>query len=482
MGVIKNHGSIYEYPKYIMASYGARELFGQWICAAFGFTVFFYYEVVIGLDVTLAAAAFIIYQIWNAINDPLTGYLMEHVQFPWEKKTGLRRTPFIIGGGILWLVSYLAIFLGPTGLDPVAHKWEIFAWYAVSLCLYDFFGTLFEVNVVSLYPEKFKGLDERRTVQAFGTILGIIGLVLAATIPPMFITTGVAASYRNSALATVIIGLFLFLLMVPGILETKPVRELYRRRREDMARGEKAAGFFATAKAVLSNRRFVGKVVLFFGYQVGVVMLQMSALYIVTYLLDAPASDISILLGSMLAGALVSIPAWMLVSQRVNNNRMLSLIGGFLLVLSFVPMVFVNSLHGWIASLVFFGMALGNQWFMDPPTMGDVLDDVAARTGRRDPAVYYGYQAFLFKLGQTSIAGVIAVVHNLTGFVSGAPSLSKLKAQSASPALALFGIRVHSAIIPAIVVLLATLLFWRLYDLTPVRVAANKEKLREMGI
>jgi GPH family glycoside/pentoside/hexuronide:cation symporter len=471
----------YEYPKIIMMSYGARELFSQWITAAFGFTVFFYYESVIGLDVKLAALAYIIYQVWNAINDPMTGYLMERVHFPWEKRRGYRRMPFIYAGGILWLLSYLMIYLGPTTSNS-ANQWSIFAWYVVSLCLFDVFGTLFDVNAVSLYPEKFRGLKERRVVQTFGTILGIIGLVLAATIPPLFITTGVAATYRNSALVTVGGGLVLFLLIIPGVFETKQVREMYRRRRKIIESGQGHDGFFATMKMALGNRRFVGKVILFFGYQVGVVMLQTSALYIVTYLLDAPASTVSLLLGSMLVGALISVPLWMIISQRVNNNRLISLIGGFLLVAAFIPMIFVQSLTGWIICILLFGMALGNQWFMDPPTMGDVLDDVATRTGRRDPAIYIGYQAFIFKLGQTSIATVIAVVHTLTGFVAGAPSLNELIARSASPELALFGIRIHSAIVPAVIMLIATLLFWKLYDLTPDKVAANKQKLDAMGI
>ena len=469
----------YEYPKIIMASYGCRELFSQWVIAAFGFTVFFYYESVVGLDVKLAALAYIIYQVWNSVNDPLAGYLMERVHFPWERKRGYRRMPFIVVGGLLWLVSYLMIYLGPT---DTTHQWSIFAWYVVSLCLFDVFGTLFDVNVVSLYQEKFRGLKDRRMVQGFGTILGITGLVLAATVPPLFITTGVTATYRNSAMVTVGVGLFLFLLMIPGIIETPRVKEMYRRRREEIDRGAKLDGFFATMKTALTNRRFVAKVILFFGYQVGAIMLQTSALYIVTYLLDEPASAVSLLLGSMLVGALISVPLWTAVSQRVNNNRRLSIIGGFLLTAAFIPMIFVQSLTAWIVSLLFFGMAVGNQWFMDPPTMGDVLDDVAVRTGRRDPAVYLGYQSLIFKLGQSSIAAVIAVVHTWTGFVSGAPSLRELTAQSESLRMALFGIRIHSAIVPAVVMLIATLLFWKLYDLTPDKVMANKEKLDAMGI
>ncbi len=87
----------------------------------------------------------------------------------------------------------------------------------------------------------------------------------------------------------------------------------------------------------------MGKVILFFGYQVGVVMLQTSALYIVTYLLDAPASTISVLLGSMLGGALISVPVWMVISRKTNNNRLVSLAGGFLL----SPQLHPNDLCQW---------------------------------------------------------------------------------------------------------------------------------------
>lgn len=474
-------GQKYEYPWYIMGSYGTRELYTQWISAAFGFTVFFYYETVIGLDVKLAAAAYIIYQIWNSVNDPMTGFLMERVRFPWERKRGYKRMPFIIGGGLLWLLSYLAIFLGPTE-NPDANKWAIFGWYVVSLCLYDVFGTIFDVNAVSLFPEKFKGLDERRTVQSVGTIFGIVGLVLAATIPPLFLTTGVAATYRKSAVVTVLVGVFFFLFMLPGIYETQQVRALHRNRSQAVESGEQSPGFFSTLKIAFSNRRFVGKIVLFFGYQVGVVMLQTSALYIVTYLLDAAPSTISLILGSMLGGALVSMPVWTVLSKKANNNRLISLLGGFLLVLSFLPMIFVQTLIGWIVSIFFFGIALGSQWFMDPPTMADVIDDAAVRTGRRDTSVYISLQSLFFKLGQVSIAAVIAVVHSMTGFVSGASDLQQLIAQSPTPELALFGIRIHSAIVPAVIALITTLLFWKLYDLTPEKVAENKRKLGESGI
>ena len=149
----------YTYKKRIMTSYGSRELFGQWITAAFGFYVFFFYENVIELPVTLAALAFTIYSIWNAVNDPFIGWLMEKIHMPWEKK-GFKRFPWMIIGAFPWLISYLLIFLVPTAwqADPVGNQWLIFGWFLGSICLYDTLLTLYDVNVLSLFPDKFSGL------------------------------------------------------------------------------------------------------------------------------------------------------------------------------------------------------------------------------------------------------------------------------------------------------------------------------------
>ena len=474
----------YENSKFIMASYGTREMFGQWIAAAFGFTVFFFYEVVIGLNVLLAALAFVLYSIWNAVNDPLIGYLIEKLHTPWEKKWNLKRFPWILVGVIPWLLSFLLIFMVPTEWDPIANpsdNWLVFGWFLFTICIYDTCNTLFDVNVVSLYLDKFRDLNERRTVQGFGTIFGIIGLVLAAIIPPMFITTGVRETYQTAALVTTSFGIIIFLFVIPGVWENKKTRERYRQKRQ-MAKDMESESFLKTAKTTITNKCFMGKVILFYGYQVGAVMLQYSAFYVVTYLLDEEAGAITYLLGAMLLGALISVPLWVILSHKMNNNKKVSIIGAIIMFFTFIPMIFISTMFAWIIVLALFGVGLGGQWFSDPPTMGDMIDDISVKTGKREPGIYYGYQAFFIRLGYATIAVTIAIVHSLTGFVEGAPSLAELIAQSPTPALALFGIRIHTAIVPAILILITIIIFWKWYDLTPDKVAENKSKLKELGI
>ncbi|MBY9020692.1 MAG: MFS transporter [Candidatus Lokiarchaeota archaeon] len=477
---------VYDNSLGVRVSYGTRELFGQWVSSAFSFTVFFFYEVVIGLPVVLAMTVFIIYSIWNAFNDPIMGYIMERVHMPWEKKRGVRRFPWMVIGAVTWLGSYLLIYLVPSGWygSPAivaTNQWLIAGWYLGTLCIYDFLLAIWDINVLSLFPDKFRGLNERRSAQGFGTIFGIIGLVLSALIPPMFITTGVAPTYITSALVTVGFGLVFFIMAIPGVKESQHVLDYYKERKE---RGldTKVESFFKSAKTALSNKLFVVKALFFFGYQVSAVMIQTSAFYIVTFLLDEGAFTISLLLGAMLLGSLISVPLWTLFSKKVNDNRKLGIIAGAILFITFIPLIFAEGLIMWMIFLVFFGVGVGGHWFIDVPLLTDVLDDIAAKTKKRQQSIYYGYQAFFARFSGTFIAITISVTHLLTGFIEGATTLAELTTLSPDIGLALFGIRIHSSIVPAIFALLLLIVFWKFYDLTPDKVASNKAKLKELGI
>jgi GPH family glycoside/pentoside/hexuronide:cation symporter len=471
----------YENSKKSMVSYGFTQFFGQWITGSFGLFVFYFYEVVIGLPVIMAALAFILYSIWNAINDPLFGYLMERLHMPWERKWGVKRVPWIIIGAIPWLFSYLFIFLVPKNF--YGNQWAIFTWYVVTLFVYDTLYTLWNVNATAMFPDKFRGLNERRTSTGIGTIIGMIGIVCAMIIPPLFVIKDAAETYQTMAWFSIGIGFILFFIMLPGINENERMRERYKRSREKLKTSPREP-FFKTTKRVISDKTFMVKVIFFFGYQAAAMLIQTSGAYIVTFILNKEMPSLSLILGAMLLGAMISMPFWTYISKKLDNNKRLELIAGWVMFFTFIPLMFGIYLGylGYAIALFIWGIGLGAQWFADPPAMGDVLDNIAVKIGRREDAVYYGWNAFFIRLSIAFQALVFAIVHSVTGFVEGAKDLGELNANSPTPALAQFGIIIHSAIIPAIVVLITIFIFWKWYDLTPDKVAKNKEKLKEMGL
>ena len=245
---------VYENSKGIMASYSMNQFFGQWISGPFGMYVFIFYETQIGLNVGLIALAFILYSVWNAINDPLVGFIMTRIHMPWDERWG-KRYPWVIITGIPWTFTYLFVFLVPFTLDPVSDQWTIFMWLLGTICLYDTLGTIWGVNVTSMYPDKFRGQNERRTVAGIGTLIGMSGIVISSVIPPLFINFNQPETFRTQAWIMGAVALIILVFMIPGIREDEKTRNLYQERILRM-KEEKQDSFFKTAKTVISNKRF----------------------------------------------------------------------------------------------------------------------------------------------------------------------------------------------------------------------------------
>jgi GPH family glycoside/pentoside/hexuronide:cation symporter len=473
----------YENSRFVMVSYGSNQLFSQWITGAFGLFVLYFYEVEIGLAIELVVLAYGLYSVWNAFNDPLMGYLVERLHMPWQKKWGLKRFPWIVIFAIPWLFSYLMIFLVPLNWNPVSEQWLIFWWYLISLMLYDTFFTIWNVNAVGMYPDKFRDLDERRTATGYGTTLGMIGIVIAMTIPNLLRTQGVPSSYRTMAWISIGIAFIFFFLMLPGVWENKRLREQYSTQREIMKQAE-YEGFFHTMWRVIRDRRFMVKVIFFFGYQAAAALIQASGPYFITFVINGTDLDLTLILGAMLLGALGSVYFWLKLATRVNNNKKMSLYAGWAMFIFFIPIMFtrVTGFIGLVIAMLLWGIGLGGQWYMDPPTMGDVLDDLTVRNNKRENSIYYGWNAFFIRLSGVFTALVFGIVHPLTGFIEGTHSLADLQALSPTPELAVFGIILQGSVIPAILVLITIFIFWKWYDITPELVEENKKKLRELGL
>ena len=477
--IIKEEG-VPRQSKGIMASFNMHQFFGQWLSGPFGMYVFIFYETQIGLNVALVALAFVLYSLWNAFNDPLVGYLMTKIHMPWENRWG-KRFPWIVLSGIPWAFTYLFVFLVPFSLDPVADQWIIFMWLLGTICLYDTLYSIWYVNAWSMFPDKFKGQDERRTSSGVGTIIGMTGIVVSSVIPPFFINFGVPETFRTQAWIMGAVALIILLFMIPGIREDKQTRAAYKERLNQMKQEEQES-FFKAAKKVTSNKRFMTKMIFFFGYQAAVALLAASALYMIVFVLDVEAWFLGVLMGAMLLGAFLSVPFWIILSKKINDNKKISIYAGFAMFITFLPMLFVTELIFFILAMILFGIGLGGQWFVDLPAMSDVLDDVTARTGKKEEELYFGYQNFFVRLSGVIVAVIFAIVHILTGFVEGVSSRAELFVLSPTPELALLGIRFHTALIPAVLVLICTLIFWKFYDLTPDKVAANKAKLKQLGL
>ena len=452
-----------------MASYGFGKFLWEFLSMAFGAFVYFYYESELGLAAWVTAFGYIIFAIWNAVNDPLIGYLIDR-PFKFTKKWG-RRFPFVFVGGIPWIISYVLLFT-PPDVDPVSGMWILFAWLVATTCLYDTFGSIFNVSFYSIFPDKFRAVDERRNASGISTLVGTFGVALGAIVPPLFIVFGDKSTYAMQSGVVLMIGLIALALCIPGAREDQERIDCYLDTCEE---GEEKASFFKTLKKCLKQKNFVAFIFAYIFYRSLVMMIVASLPYMARFIFEMEASSLTLIMGAFLIGSFVSIPVWIKIAQKTNDNRKTYMYAAFLMTILTGLLFFVQDYYVMVLMVFFWGMGLGGFWVMIDPTFGDVIDESVITTEKREEGIYIGIQAFFSRMAMIVQAVCFAVVHILTGFVEGG-------GPEAQPDSALLGIRIHLALLPMIFIFMAGFILWKFYDLTPEKVAINKEKLAKLGL
>ncbi|MFX1502688.1 MAG: MFS transporter, partial [Promethearchaeota archaeon] len=234
-----------------MASYGSGSLAREFLSMAFTTTVFFYYEDQVGLNGWLVVTGIIIFAIYNMFNDPIIGYLTNR-PFKFTKNWG-RRFPWLIFGGIPFGISYFLVFVPPS-VDPVSGQWIIFIWLVFTACLFDTFHSLYFVNFIALFPEKYRTNKERRSASGIYVPIGVVGVALGAIIPPILFDFGNLPSFAFQGLMVFLIAMFFLLLAIPGLRDDKRGVEEYLISYEQAPQRE---SFFKTFKTAIKQRSFI---------------------------------------------------------------------------------------------------------------------------------------------------------------------------------------------------------------------------------
>ncbi|TFG06703.1 MAG: MFS transporter [Promethearchaeota archaeon] len=448
-----------------MASYGFAKALNEFIDMAFTAFGFYFYESEIGLNVWLVGLGYIIFAIYNAINDPLVGYLTDR-PFNFTKKWG-RRFPWVIIGGLIWILSYILIFI-PPDVNPDSGALIIFAWLIFATCFFDTFASIFFVNFSALFPDKFRSVEERRTANAIATPIGILGIVAGGVVPPLFVEFGQINTYVIQAGIMLIIGVIILMLSIPGCREDQVTIDRYLSSYGVKAERE---SFFKSLKRALKQKNFVIFIISYTLYRSLVICAQSSIPYVIRFVLKMEASSMTLIMAGFLIGAILSVPLWMTLAHKTNNNKKVMLIAGFFLAFISIPLSFITDYYTMFFVLIVWGVALGGFWVMIAPVLADVIDEHVVLCEKREEGIYMGFQQFFGRLGILAQAITFIIIHSLTGFVEGAASQSPE---------AVLGIQLHFGIIPFIFMFIGMLIFAKWYDITPEKATANQEKVEEL--
>ena len=381
---------------------------------AFSLLVFTYYWTVIGLEFWVYVG-FFIWTGWNMINDPILGALAERT----KQKGKLGKRKF-----------YLILSIGPLALSMFFLFWvpfsrganvSTFVYFVAIIILFEFFYTLFDVNVNSIFPEQFPSEDKRAQTNVLIKGFTVFGIMLAA-IPSLGPQTPAKASISELRTLFPIWGIYLALITVafaiPFILWGVKEKE------ELDSDFEKRPGFLKSLKITLTNKTFVKFVVAnTMIWTTFNTLITIFPLYF-EYVVDVPKDllfmkTVSLISALIVAALVLPFHRWLGKKYGMRNALMITL-GAWIVLL--LPYFFITpgmGMTGVILGLVITasqGFGLGGALFYVDIIHGDIIDQDALEFGVKRSGAFYGINALIHRASTIFTMLIIMIAFSPTNW------------------------------------------------------------------
>jgi len=163
-----------------------------------------------GVDLAKVSLVLLAVKIWDAINDPLFGFIFDRTKF----KSGLKSLPWVRISTALIPVVTIALFSIPSFLSETGKL----IWFGVAYLLWDTVYTLTDVPAYAMLNTMTDNLQERNTLLSVNRVFSGAGVLIYGVALPILISESVGLS---SSVAIAIMSIFSVLTMIPLCVNCK---------------------------------------------------------------------------------------------------------------------------------------------------------------------------------------------------------------------------------------------------------------------
>ncbi|MFX0132501.1 MAG: MFS transporter [Candidatus Hodarchaeota archaeon] len=398
----------------------------------------------------------IFYNIWNALNDPIFGWISDKTRTKWG-----RRIPFIRIFTPIWMFSTIFLFYPFLSLDQIG----LAIWFTIFLLLFDACYTMVAGCYNSLMPELTTLTTERTKISVISQIFSMIG-VTASFIFPLLFKNNLVMFFLFIIIASVI---SMAVLLIPSFI----IRE--RRLYEE----EESLGLGKALGESIKNRPFMTFCGWNFMQQFMSSIIIANVIFYATHVLRTSS------IGSILLFVAIFIPLfpgfmlWVRLSKKIGvkatvfYSALFIVIGLIILFLTGSDYIFS------LITLGIIGIGLAGPLIFTNVMIAECTDWDELRTHQRREAMYFGTNALFTKPAIGVAQAVIAITLATSGFI---PDLidpfGNVINIPQSPS-AILGIRMIMGLFPAIAMIVGLIFLW-IYPLNLEKTREMKEKLKKL--
>lgn len=421
----------------------------------------------IGIPILYVLMIFGIYTIWDAFNDPLAGNLLDR-STKFTSKHG-KRFPFIVIG-IIGACICLSLLYIPITFDPLLAAF----WILFIIIIYDAFQTLYELSVHSLTVDMFRDQKQRVKLSTYSHILAGIGSLLIWTIiPPILGIYGGETNPSAYFFMALIIILSISIMAIPHIWSVREPEEMKELRTRLNKEGKSSSPPKEVIIRAFKDRNWMGFIIAYVTWLVEIGCVTVGLGFYLVDGLGLPISMIGPPVVTFLLVGFAVVPVWMKIAKKLGLRK--SYFCALILTsISTASFIFGTNYTLLIILAAFGGIGHGGQGVTLQAIYSEAIDNATLKSGIREESSYVGIMRFFSATAMFWQVLIFAIVGTITGYD---PQLGTDNSDFAK-----FGLILQMSVIPAIIMLISSLIFFKLYTITKEISIENKSKLIELNL
>ena len=163
-----------------------------------------------GISLAKVGLVLLIVKIWDAVNDPIFGYIFDKVKF----RNGQKSLPWLRIAVLLIPIVTIILFAIPSGFSEIGKL----IWFGAAYLLWDTVYTLTDVPAYAMLNTMTDNLQERNLLLSVNRVFSGAGVLIYGVVLPLLISESVGMS---STMAIAIMSVFSAITMVPLCVKCK---------------------------------------------------------------------------------------------------------------------------------------------------------------------------------------------------------------------------------------------------------------------
>ncbi len=395
-----------------------------------------YYTDIIGLDVKLIGIVYLVFGIWNAINDPMLGVAIDRSRY--DQRRGKYVFLMRVTAPLIAFSAFAMLFSQPSW-----NQWLIFSALLALLFVFDTAQTAFSIAYANYILVAAPSKDERVDVSVISTYIAHIGSFFGTIIPTLLLVGG-----KDRSLTVILFSGVLLLNTLMYWLALSRIRDKAEMYADEAAAAGEGLSLFIRdgAKEAFKSKAFIVYVLYQLLGRGPMIFYFTPFLYLMDHVFHfsgTMATLVDVLPGLALFVAVPFLGRFV----KARGMKIAAAVWAVPTALGFLGLYFARGFGQALLAYCVIIISAQVGVLIINPMLGAIIDEDERKTGVRKAGLFTGLSALLTIPNSGIQAAIFTSLIGFYGFASGAAEQS---------ARAVEGIRVGAGIVPFIFVLLSS--------------------------